>query len=292
MRKILTLLLLSGNLPAQNQTFSISLFYNINEISSTRNLERLDSLCNLLGSRPATVSIYGHADFLSSPNYNLSLSQKRSESVKEYFLKKAQNKEITIANCRGLGEADSKNNGSLLGEPTLRRVDVIVNLERPSKIIGSGDNRTPEELPEQLITSAPSKKPVTLKEIDSLQKGETITVEGLNFIPGRHVLVPKAVSVLEDLLGTLKAHPSLKIEIQGHVCCPGDGHSDGFDFDSHDYNLSENRAKAIYLYLVKNGIGKDRLTYKGYGRTRPKVEETGPAEEQINRRVEIRILEN
>jgi outer membrane protein OmpA-like peptidoglycan-associated protein len=46
-------------------------------------------------------------------------------------------------------------------------------------------------------------------------------------------------------------------------------------------------------YLVKNGIDASRLTYKGYGHSRPKVSpEKSPADEQMNRRVEILVLDN
>jgi flagellar motor protein MotB len=53
-----------------------------------------------------------------------------------------------------------------------------------------------------------------------------------------------------------------------------------------------NRAKFVYDYLIENGIEKERLSYKGYAHTRPKIlVENTPEEEQINRRVEIKITE-
>lgn len=102
----------------------------------------------------------------------------------------------------------------------------------------------------------------------------------------------QSIPVLEELLATLKENSQLKIEIQGHICCmPGD--EDGMDLDTKEMSLSENRAKLVFNYLVRNGIDESRLTYKGYGHTQPKVKpERTPEEEQMNRRVEIKVLEN
>jgi outer membrane protein OmpA-like peptidoglycan-associated protein len=64
------------------------------------------------------------------------------------------------------------------------------------------------------------------------------------------------------------------------------------DTDTHEKKLSLNRARTVYNFLVKNGIDPERLTYKGYGRSHPKISpEMTEADEQANRRVEIKILE-
>ena len=56
----------------------------------------------------------------------------------------------------------------------------------------------------------------------------------------------------------------MKVEIQGHVCCTG-SKADGLDTDTGYPNLSENRARAVYNFLIENGIDKSRLRYKGSG---------------------------
>ena len=88
----------------------------------------------------------------------------------------------------------------------------------------------------------------------------------------------------------MQDNPDLKIEIQGHICC-SPGPEDGYDPDTDDFRLSRNRAKEVYNYLVKNGIAPERMKYRGFGHSRPKVKETSPETLQINRRVEIMILE-
>jgi outer membrane protein OmpA-like peptidoglycan-associated protein len=46
------------------------------------------------------------------------------------------------------------------------------------------------------------------------------------------------------------------------------------------------------MFLIKNGINKNRMTFKGYGTSRPihPIPEKNAQEEEDNRRVEIMIL--
>jgi len=289
---------------AQNKTFTLSLYFAINEISSLSNFSRIDSLCASLQTSTCTINILGYADFLNSSAYNKVLSQRRTETIKNYLVKNKGAATLSIAGCKGQGEIFSKDNFSTEGEPVQRRVDLIINQRTSFKKIGTRDNKiqevastketttTPDNLKNKVLSET-KKNPGEKKGIEDLEKGESLAIEGLSFIPGRHILVKSAIPVLEELLNTLKDHSTLKIEIQGHICCLNSEEEDGFDFDTHDRKLSENRAKAIYNYLVRNGIDKDRLTYKGYGHTNPKIKiERSPEDEQVNRRVEIKILEN
>ena len=68
------------------------------------------------------------------------------------------------------------------------------------------------------------------------------------------------------------------------------GHTDSKGSDSYNLRLSENRAKAVYDYLILKGISEKRLQYKGYGKNKPI--DTNDTEEgrANNRRVEFQIL--
>ena len=90
---------------------------------------------------------------------------------------------------------------------------------------------------------------------------------------------------LIELFKILQENEYLSIEIQGHICCKSPTEED---------LISEARAKAIYNFLVKNKIDKDRLKYKGFGVSRPifEIPEKNELEQEQNRRVEILILDN
>ena len=80
----------------------------------------------------------------------------------------------------------------------------------------------------------------------------------------------------------MNQNKNLKIELGGHTDNQG----------SEEYNqkLSLDRAKTVYEYLITKGISSNRLTYKGYGKTKPIATndtEEGRAE---NRRTEFKII--
>jgi outer membrane protein OmpA-like peptidoglycan-associated protein len=266
---------------SQTKADTLRLYFAINETSSSVNNSRMDSAIKSLNGALMDVGVFGYADFLSNEPYNIALSQKRAESVKKYLLSKASPSQLNVYACEGKGEKLSRDNSSPEGEPKQRRVDVY--FERLTIInISEARLETPKDS---------DKTPEPKKKIEDLKAGESLTIEGLSFVPGRHVILSTSAPALQKLLQTLKANPKIKVEVQGHVCCTDNG-EDGVDLDTREKKLSENRAKAIYDYLVDKGISPSRLTYKGYARTKPKEPiEDSLEKEQANRRVEIMVLE-
>ena len=261
---------------SQNQNDTLRLYYLINQYKSSAQFYKLDSMLNQLGEKKFLLNINGYADFLGSNSYNILLSSRRALSVKKYIQSKKLN--ISSIEIKALGELNSKSQTNLIvGQPNQRRVDVII-------LNDSKSNNDPTKKQNNISSN-------NIKATISLKKGEPTTLEGLSFEPGRHYLLPQSRPVLESLLETLIKSDDLKIEIQGHICCKGDS-DDGFDFDSNNNKLSENRAKVVYDFLIKNGIESNRLNFVGFGHTQPKVfPEQSPDDEQSNRRVEIKVLE-
>ena len=79
-------------------------------------------------------------------------------------------------------------------------------------------------------------------------------------------------------------NPTLKIEIQGHICCKRPDEPEV---------ISTARARAVYNYLIRNNIDRTRMSFKGYGVSRPihPIPEKNALEEDDNRRVEILVKE-
>ena len=84
---------------------------------------------------------------------------------------------------------------------------------------------------------------------------------------------------LKDLL---TENPSMAIEIYGHT--------DNVGSDQANQTLSENRAHAVFDYLVGHGIGKTRLAFKGFGETTPIDSNDTEDGRQSNRRTEFVIV--
>ena len=123
------------------------------------------------------------------------------------------------------------------------------------------------------------------QKVKNAKAGETIALPNLYFFNNSARVVPKSETVLYDLLCILQENSKLKIEIQGHICCQT-------AVDVND--VSTARARAVYSYLLRNGIDRKRMKFKGFGVSRPihKIPERNETEADENRRVEILILEN
>lgn len=122
------------------------------------------------------------------------------------------------------------------------------------------------------------------KQIKNAKAGETIKLPNLYFYNNSPQIVPSSIPTLNQLLAAMEENPNLKIEIQGHICCQ----------TVHDIgDVSTARARAIYNYLLRFNINKDRMTYKGFGSSRPvhKIPERNEDEANDNRRVEILIVD-
>ncbi|MFZ4679563.1 MAG: OmpA family protein [Flavobacterium sp.] len=116
-------------------------------------------------------------------------------------------------------------------------------------------------------------------------KGDLIRIYGIQFYLNSTKIIELSKPLLEELLRIMNVNPKLKIEIQGHICC---------QFVNDYSGLSSLRAKTIYNYLTQNNININRLRYVGFGSLKPiyKIPEQNEIEEQVNRRVEILILDN
>ena len=124
-------------------------------------------------------------------------------------------------------------------------------------------------------TSAPA-------DTNIFQVGSTFVLRNIFFDYDKSTLLQQSYNELQQLLGILRSHPTMKIEIAGHT----DGRG------SVDYNqcLSENRAKAVVDFLILKGIDPKRLQYKGFGKSKPIDTNTTEEGRAHNRRVEFRIV--
>jgi outer membrane protein OmpA-like peptidoglycan-associated protein len=130
-----------------------------------------------------------------------------------------------------------------------------------------------------------SQDPIT-KEVpmQPVKVGETVVLKNIFFDTDKFDLKPESRSELEKLAALLKKNPKLQIEISGHT--------DNVGTAEYNQKLSENRAKAVYDYLVSNGITSTRLTYAGYGLTRPIDTNDTDSGRANNRRTEFSITGN
>jgi len=115
--------------------------------------------------------------------------------------------------------------------------------------------------------------------ISDLKTNCHIAIYGVLFDFNKSTLQAASDPVLQQVLDLLKKNPTQKIEVQGHT--------DNVGGDAYNQTLSEARVKAIVTWLNQHGIAADRLTAKGFGRTRPIADNGTDVGRAKNRRVEI-----
>lgn len=160
---------------------------------------------------------------------------------------------------------------------------VRIDCNAPGYMFAASSAIAPALDPNDPSTFQPVNIEVRLKKI---QKGEKVTLRNIKFLPDKAEFVPGSYPALQALAAFMQGNPGVKIEIGGHINGP-DGSS------AAGKAMSKKRAKAVYDYLVKSGIDKGRLKYKGYGNTQmiyPAPLNERQADE--NRRVEIKIISN
>ncbi len=115
-----------------------------------------------------------------------------------------------------------------------------------------------------------------------LVKGSTATVNNLFFDLGKAILKPESEPELKRIQQVMKENMALVIEISGHT--------DNTGSDEINNKLSLERANAVKDYLLNGNIDSSRIRTKGYGKSKPKADNSTEEGRQINRRVEIEIL--
>jgi outer membrane protein OmpA-like peptidoglycan-associated protein len=72
-------------------------------------------------------------------------------------------------------------------------------------------------------------------------------------------------------------HAASLIREKGKGTVRIEGHSDAKGADAYNQTLSENRARAVKHWLVKNtGAAAGRITTRGWGKSKPVVPNTQP----------------
>ena len=289
---VFALLLSAAGRGQQRDTLVIHFDFN-KAIIGAADGARIDSAvaaCNVRGVI-RYMEISGHCDNTGNDACNDSLSLERARSARAYCLSRGLPDSI-FRDMKHYGSHRPLNdNGNGEKRQQNRRVEIVFGTEPvtrkaveeplpPADSPGSGN--VPQERPFPTLAEAFSDT--------AALAGRNIVLHNMNFYGDRHVPLPESRYVLEQLLTIMKQHPGLRIEIQGHICCYKDM-KDGYDADTRTFDLSVQRAKFVYTWLLDGGINASRMSYRGFGSTQKLYpEEKNEREKTLNRRVEIKIL--
>lgn len=110
----------------------------------------------------------------------------------------------------------------------------------------------------------------------------TITLDAIQFEADSSRIIPASLPALEELREFLSSNRDVSVEIGGHT--------NGWADANYAVTLSTARAKAVADYLVRKGINRSQVQFKGYGKEKPIDTNETAAGRKRNQRVEIKIL--
>lgn len=135
-----------------------------------------------------------------------------------------------------------------------------------------------------LKTSTKDEPYILTVRLKKIKPGQNVVLNNVFYDVNSYELRNESLVELDKLYEFLNANQTVKIEIGGHTDNTGNAND--------NKKLSENRAKSVMDYLIKKGISADRLSFKGYGSSKPIAGNENEEGRQKNRRTEYRIIAN
>ena len=274
--KFLSLFLFTLNIYSQTKKpDSLQLFFDSAKFSITdaHQVQLQNFFKDIKLEEVRQIRIKGYTDFIGNHVYNNKLSKKRAKATYTYV---TQNYKFKTIAQQGLGELDDEIADATIegGNSKHRKVDLILSYEKPKDVYVS-------------LT----RKQRYLSQLPKLTVGEKLRIQYTNFHISTADITSASKEDLEGIIKILKAYPKLKVLIEGHVCCGDIEEYESKVANEENLSLSTERAKNIYNTLIKKGIKANRLSYKGYGFTRPlDFPESTIAIQRENRRIELKVL--
>jgi len=144
--------------------------------------------------------------------------------------------------------------------------------EKTSKNYNSKTNKSIAK-PSEMI----QKLNINMKEITV---GEPYRLSNINFATNSSsVLTISSMVILDGFAKYLIKTPEMIVAIHGHT--------DNVGSDEDNQELSQNRARAVFDYLLLSGVKQNRLVYKGFGESKPVASNNTVDGKALNRRTEF-----
>jgi OOP family OmpA-OmpF porin len=223
------------------------------EIDSAEILPNYDldiaKVADFMKKNPTTTAlIEGHTDNVGTEEYNLGLSQRRSESVVNVLLNKFGIERSRLS-AKGYGlSRPVADNATEEGRQKNRRIEAVIDCAL-----------------EKDFVPPPTKVCIPLM---------------IDFDTDSAEIKPKYEAQIVRVAEFMRKYPETSALVEGHT--------DDVGSPEYNMKLSRKRAESVMNHLVNNyGIDRSRLSFEGYGDTRKLVYNTSAEGRKKNRRVEV-----
>ncbi len=191
--------------------------------------------------------------------------------------KPAQNATVTV----NYSESKEKQQIAVNSDDGSYAAVVAVNKDENISLRVEGENVA---FNSRLIVKKGQELPVVTKvnlESATTQIGKPFVINDINYSTSKADISSESIIILDDFAEYLISNPRLEVEICGHTDNIGD--------DKSNLALSTERAFEVMSYLNSKGVNAKRMTYKGYGESKPIGDNATEAGRAKNRRTEFVI---
>ncbi|MEO1624986.1 MAG: OmpA family protein [Bacteroidota bacterium] len=143
---------------------------------------------------------------------------------------------------------------------------------------GDGIDDSKDRCPNMAAASSPNGCPEIQEEDKAVLD---YAIQAIQFEIGKARLKRASYAVLKQVLDVMKKYPDYHLYITGHT--------DNTGSEDRNLKLSISRAKACYDYLLRKGVGSNRMSFGGFGESQPIAPNDNKEGRKLNRRVEFKL---
>ena len=111
--------------------------------------------------------------------------------------------------------------------------------------------------------------------LQPIEANANIVLKNVFFDSKRIELKTESITELDNVVRLLNDNPNVKIQIGGHT--------DNVGKPADNLKLSTGRAVSVVNYLLSKGVKNERLTFKGFGETKPVADNKTEAGRALNK---------
>ena len=120
--------------------------------------------------------------------------------------------------------------------------------------------------------------------LEPIEANAKVILKNVFFDTKKTDLKPESITELDNVVKLMNENPNMKILISGFT--------DNVGKPADNLKLSTGRAVAVVNYLISKGIINNRLSYKGFGETKPIASNDTEEGRAMNRRTELTVVSN
>ena len=251
----------------------VNIYFDFNStVIDKASISSVNFILNYLKKNPlVTALLSGYADEQGVKEYNILLSRKRAEAVKNLLV--SAGIEETRLSTEGMG-VDTNIIGGKVTNQLARRVSISLNNNGSADNIDSNEAVSPNNIGINVSTNAG----VVFK-----QNFFDTEVKSIHFVEGKSYLTDYSKGRLNKLIKIINSNPDLYINMYAYT--------DGQSNLEKDKRISLARINSVTDYLLNNGVDESQIIRKeSMGAVKPVATNSTEKGRLLNRRIEFELF--